>query len=40
MLGIFLSLCVALLNSLGQVAGKFATKKADIHKIDEYTLSF
>jgi uncharacterized membrane protein len=39
MLGIFLSLCVALLASLGQVAGKIATQKSEITHIDEYSLS-
>lgn len=39
MLGIFLSLTVALLTSLGQVAGKLATKKSEIRSIDEYSLS-
>ena len=39
MLGIFLSLCVAFLASLGQVAWKIATKKSEISHIDEYSLS-
>lgn len=39
MLGIFLSLCVAFLTSLWQVAGKFATKKSELSHTDEYSLS-
>ena len=39
MLGIFLSLCVAFLASLGQVAGKLATKKSEVSQMDEYSLS-